>query len=304
MLYWCQRAGISQRDSCRLLGLREERFSRWRHKRVFQRKRPGRTLHKLLPEEREQIVDFRKQNPEGGYRMIHAQLVDAGIVYVSPCTVYRVLSSAELLLERAKPGTRAKKSGFVQPKEVHEHWHTDFTYLKIEGVQNYLFTVIDGYSRVLLAWGLFTDATEAQAQIVIERAREQMKATPKRIISDNGGQYTSDETTLYFHNNEIQHVRTSPNYPQSNGKQERYYKTFKEATLKRITRSTRKEALEAIEKHMYEYNNVRLHSTIGYVTPMQKLRGEEPAITARRKALAREAAASRALINQQRMYIN
>ncbi len=236
--------------------------------------------------------------------MINAQLVDSGIVYVSPCTLYMVLSSDELLLERAKPDTRAKKSGFVQPKETHEHWHTDFKYLWIEGVQNYLFTVIDGYSRVLLARGLFIDATEAKAQFVIERVCNRMQATPKNTISGNCGQYTSNSTSMYFNDNRITYVRTSPNYPQSNGKQERYYKTSKDATLKRITKSTRKEALEAIEKHMYEYNNVRLHSTIGYVTPMQKLRGEEPAITAKRKALAREAAASRALINQQRMYIN
>ena len=79
------------------------------------------------------------------------------------------------------------------------------------------------------------------------------------------------------------HVRTSPYYPQSNGKIERFHKSLKTECVREQSLNTPEEAKKVIAAYVFQYNEQRLHSSIGYVTPLAKLNGEDVAIFAERK---------------------
>ena len=94
------------------------------------------------------------------------------------------------------------------------------------------------------------------------------------------------------------HVRTSPYYPQSNGKIERWHKTLKVSSIRPSAPRTKQEAEQLVEQFVNHYNNVRLHSAVGYVTPEDKLAGREVQIWAerdRKLEAARQARAQKRL---------
>ncbi len=114
---------------------------------------------------------------------------------------------------------------------------------------------------------------EADVEIVLERAREKYPRVYPRIISDNGPQFTARDFKLFLRQKGMDHVRTSPYYPQSNGKKERYFKTLKKECIRPKTPLTLEEARRVIDQFVRHYNHERLHSAIGYVAPMDKLHG-------------------------------
>jgi transposase InsO family protein len=110
-------------------------------------------------------------------------MLDRDIVAVSPSSTYRVLKEAGLL--RAWNRKESKKgTGFQQPLGPHEHWHIDVSYLNICGTFYYFCGLLDGYSRYIVHWEIREAMTEADIEIIIERAREQFPDAHARIISD------------------------------------------------------------------------------------------------------------------------
>jgi transposase InsO family protein len=143
-------------------------------------------------------------------------------VAVSPSTTYRVLREAGVL--RSWNGTPSKKgTGFVQPLRPHEHWHIDIAHLRIGGTFFFLCTVLDGASRFIIHWELRARMTELDVELTIERAKERFPGARPRIISDNGPQFIAKDVKEFITASEMTHVRTSPYYPQSNGKLERWH---------------------------------------------------------------------------------
>ena len=241
--------------------------------------------------ERQAIIDFFDKHPLEGYRRLTFMMLDAGVVAVSPSSVYRVLHAAGRL-ERWKAKPSRKGTGFVQPLVPHEHWHTDIAYLNIAGTFYYLCTILDGYSRSVLHWEIRESMKEADVETVLQRAREKYPDARPRVISDNGPQYIARDFKEFIRIAGMTHVRTSRYYPQSNGKIERWHKTLKQGAIRPKSPSTLEEARQVVADFVDHYNNVRLHSAIGYVTPADKLAGKEQEIWNRRdRALenAREA---------------
>ena len=78
------------------------------------------------------------------------------------------------------------------------------------------------------------------------------------------------------------HVKTSPYYPQSNGKIERYHRTIKGDCIRAKSMTSVDDARQAVTQYVHHYNTVRLHSAIGYVTPHTKLAGKEKELFAQR----------------------
>ncbi|MFO0806448.1 MAG: hypothetical protein U0791_25365 [Gemmataceae bacterium] len=127
--------------------------------------------HWLTAQERKAIIDFHHQYPLEGYRRLTYMMIDRNIVACSPATVYRVLSQAGLL-QRWKPKTSLKGTGFVQPLRPHEHWHVDVSYLNIAGTFHYLCSVLDGASRAIVHWDIRERMTEADIEQIIQKGKE------------------------------------------------------------------------------------------------------------------------------------
>jgi putative transposase len=204
-------------------------------------------------------------------------MLDADVVACSPASVYRVLK-ANGLLAGATPNITKKGTGFVQPLAPHEHWHVDVSYLNIAGTFYFLCSVLDGCSRFIVHHEIREKMEESDVEIIIQRARESYPNAKPRIISDNGPQFIAKDFKEFIRIAGMTHVKTSPYYPQSNGKIERWHKTIKGECIRVQTPLSLDDARRIVGEYTTHYNTVRLHSAIGYITPKDKLDGRDKEI--------------------------
>lgn len=252
----------------------------------------------LEPWEKEAIIDFHGKNPLEGYRRLTFMMLDQDVVAVSPASVWRVLQQAGLLSRwKAKPSR--KGNGFDQPLEPHQHWHVDVSYINLSGTFYYLCSVLDGCSRYLVHWDLRESMKEADIEMILQRAKEKYPEAKPRIISDNGPQFIARDFKEFIRISGMTHVRTSPFYPQSNGKIERWHKSLKQECIRPLTPLTPEDARRLIQTYVDRYNTVRLHSAIGYVTPQDRLAGRQAEIHAARDRKLEQARSQRQLRRQQ-----
>jgi len=226
--------------------------------------------HWILPEERESIIRYAQEYPLEGYRRLTFMMLDHDIAAVSPATTYRVLKQAGLIGRNTHAPSK-KGQGFEQPLRPHEHWHIDFSYVNIGGTFYYLCCVLDGCSRAIVAWDIRPQMKEADAEIVLQRAREAYPEARPRIISDNGSQFVANDFKEFIRNWQTTHVFCSPHYPQSNGKLERFHRTLKEQAIRPKTPLSLEDAKRIVGEFIEHYNHVRLHSAIGYIAPMDRM---------------------------------
>jgi transposase InsO family protein len=288
--YWCARTGIPIGLFIVWLGIASSKFYDWK-------KRYGKVNehNAWIPRdtwledwEKQAVIKFCKEHPEAGYRRLTFMMLDEDVVAVSPSSVYRVLKEAGLL-RRWKPAPSGKKKGFQQPGAPHEHWHVDVSYLNICGTFYYLLSVLDGYSRYVIHWEIRESMTEADVEIVMQRARERFPQETPRIITDNGPQFIAKDFKEYIRICGMSHVTTSPFYPQSNGKIERWHGSLKRECIRTKTPLSLEEARKLVAAFVEEYNTRRLHSAIGYIAPKDKLEGNGERIFARRDQKLHEA---------------
>jgi len=194
--------------------------------------------------------------------------------------VWRVLHQAGLLRRWSTKTSKGK--GFEQPLKPHEHWHIDVSYVNICGTFYYLCSVLDGCSRYVVHWDLRPAMKEADIEIILERAKELYPEARPRIITDNGPQFIAKDFKEFIRISGMTHVTTSPFYPQSNGKIERWHQSLKRECIRPKTPLSLEDARRLVEGYVAHYNTKRLHAAIGYVTPQDKLEGREKAIFAER----------------------
>ena len=235
----------------------------------------------LLEWEKQAIIEYYLEHPQEGYRRLTFMMLDEDVVAVSPSSVYRLLKSAGLLSSGSKSSSR-KGKGFHQPTRPHQHWHVDVSYINICGTFYYLCSILDGYSRYIVHWEIRESMLEREVEIIIQRAREKYPDAAPRIISDNGPQFIARDFKEFIRISGMTHVRTSPYYPQSNGKLERFHKTIKGECIRPKTPLSIEDARRVVGEYVLHYNETRLHSAIGYVTPRDKLEGREGEIFALR----------------------
>lgn len=249
--------------------------------------------HWLTDEEKRRILQFYEEHPLEGYRRLTYMMLDADIVAASASSVYRVLKNEGVLGQRTGRPTK-KGTGFVQPIVPHEHWHIDISYLNIGGTFYYMCSILDGCSRYIVHWDIRETMIEQEVEIVLQRAREKFPDATPRIISDNGPQFIAKDFKEYIRLCGMTHVRTSPYYPQSNGKIERYHRTIKGDCIRPGVPLTLDDARRLVAAYVEEYNERRLHSAIGYITPVDKLLGRDEMIFALRDEKLQEARRQRA----------
>ena len=236
--------------------------------------------HWSTPDEIKAIEDYaRSKIPIGsyflkeGYRRLTYQMLDENIVAVSPSTVYRVLKKADLL-NRWNTGRKGSKgTGYIQPENVHQEWHTDIKYVNFRGTFLFLISVMDGCSRYILHHELRTNMTERDVEYTIQRTVEKYPGKQARLISDNGSQYISKDFKDFLKNTELTHIRTSVNYPQANGKIERFHRSLGEECLRKRSFINLEDARKQVSDYIDIYNCERLHSSLYFLTPEDFLTG-------------------------------
>jgi len=221
-------------------------------------------------------------------------MLDRDIVAVAPATVYRVLPQAGLLRRWNTAPSRQGK-GFEQPLKRHEHWHVDISYLNRSGTFYYLISVLDGCSRYVLHFDIRESMKELDVELVLQRAHELYPKARPRVISDNGPQFITKEFKAFIRQAGMTHVRTSPYYPQSNGKRERFHRTLKHECIRPQTPVSLDDAKRLVARYVEQYNKVRLHAALGYITPADKLAGRADEIFAARDRELEAARAKRKL---------
>jgi putative transposase len=226
-------------------------------------------------------------------------MLDADVVACSPSSVYRVLKKAGLLAGQT-PNVTKKGTGFVQPLKPHQEWHVDVSYLNIAGTFYFLCSLLDGYSRLIVHWEIREKMEQIDVETIIQRAREKFPGVTPRIISDNGPQFIAKDFKEFIRVAGMTHVRTSPYYPQSNGKLERFHKTIKGECIRVKVPLSLDDARNIVTDYVTHYNDVRLHSAIGYVAPKDKLLGNDQAIHAERDRKLAEARELRKQMRQTR----
>jgi transposase InsO family protein len=283
--HWASKTPISQQKMLATIGVGSSKFYNW-EARYEQKNQHNAMLPKsfwLEEWEREAILVFYDEHPDEGYRLLSYTMLDADWVAVSPSSVYRTLKAAGRLEKWAKQSSSRKGQGFEQPSKPHEHWHIDISYINLAGTFYYLCAILDGYSRYIVHWEIREQMTVKDVEIIMQRAKEKFPEARPRMISDNGPQFISRSFKEFIRISGMTHVRTSPYYPQSNGKQERWFGTLKQECIRPKTPVDLQDSRQVVEAYVEHYNDRRLHSAIGYITPKNKLEGREKLIFSERK---------------------
>jgi len=298
--HWSGRAELPARRLLAWLGLGTSKFHNWKDRYGRANEHNG-----LVPRdwwledwEKAAILDYHLRHALDGYRRLAFMMLDDDVVAVSPSSVYRVLKQAGRLDRRSWAPSK-KGTGFVQPLAAHDHWHVDVSYINLAGTFYFLCTLLDGYSRYIVHWELRESMKEPDVETIVQRGLERFPDERPRIISDNGPQFISRDFKEFIRLCGMTHVRTSPFYPQSNGKLERWHGSLKRECIRPACPADVEEARQRVEAYVDDYNHARLHSALGYITPADKLNGLADLIFVDRDAKLEAARERRRLARQQ-----
>jgi len=256
---------------------------------LYQRKNPDRQQWNQIPiAEREEVVSIALEEPEKSPRELAFHITDTKGWFISESSVYRILKSRGLITSPAHIVLKAADRFKDPPARVNELWQTDFSYLKVvHWGWYYLTTVLDDYSRYIIAWELCQNMCADDAERVIRKALDnsnlQAHERPK-LLSDNGSCYLSGDLKSFLEDQEIKHVRGKPLHPQTQGKIERYHRTMKNVVkLEHYYNPT--DLKNRLAEFVAYYNNQRYHESLNNVTPADVYFGKEKEIFARREQI-------------------
>ena len=276
-----------KRQALMALGIPKSSYYRWRQGQPDSgnRKRPW---NRITPDEDRRILAVAWESPELSSRQLAAWITDNEGFAVSESTVYRILRR-EGLVKRLEVQLVAGKEYHTKTTRPHQMWATDASYFRVVGWgYYYLVTVMDDYSRFILAWKLQRDMS---ADSLIEVIQEAIDATGMtevpvedrtKLLSDNGSGYVSRAFRDYLHLVGIRHILAAPFHPQTNGKLERYHQTIKRE-VNQILYEFPGQLEKAISEFVEYYNFHRYHKALGNVTPADVLHGRREQVLQRRK---------------------
>jgi putative transposase len=253
------------------------------------RRTPRPPWNRLRPQEEAAILAVARAAPELSPRQLALRITATAAFSVSESTCYRLLRRHGLVKAAEAVGFAAEKAYRHKTSHPNQMWATDGAYLKVAGWgYYYLVTVLDDFSRYILAWRLQPDMT---ANSLIEVVQEAVEATgmtevPVRdrtaLLSDNGPGYLSRVFAAYLRLMGIRYIVASPYHPQTNGKIERYHRTLK-GEVKLVVYEAPADLARAVADFVAYYNQRRYHEGIGNVTPADVYFGRSTAILAQRR---------------------
>ena len=267
-------------------------------------KSPQQIWNKIPEWERQRVVDEARKHPEKSCRELAYHITDKMDYFISESSVYRILKSYDLVTSPVYTVVSAKDQFENPTTRINQLWQTDFCYLKvIDWGWYYLSTVMDDFSRYILAWRLcqtmMAEDVKKTLDIAIEwTGVEHVHVVHRpRLLSDNGSAYISKELRRYLEVNEIHHIRTKPYHPMTQGKIERYHRSMKNLILLDHYYSP-SELEERIREWVDYYNNHRYHEAIDNVTPADKYFGLHQEILKNRMKIKTRTIRKRRKINK------
>jgi len=265
---------------------------------------PARVWNKIPDNVREQIVDLALDEPELAPRELAVKFTDTEQYFVSESSVYRLLKAYDLITSPAYAVIKAANEFHDKTTAPNQMWQTDFTYLKVMGWGwFYLSTVLDDYSRYIIAWKLCTNMSTNDVTDTLEMALQasgcdqvSIRHRP-RLLSDNGPSYISGELAQWMETQRMDHVRGAPYHPQTQGKIERWHQTLKNRILLEnyFLPGDLENQIEAFVEH---YNHQRYHESLDNVTPADAYFGRAAAIIKRRERIKRQTLKHRRLLHR------
>jgi len=230
-----------------------------------------------------------RASPELSARQFALRIVDSAALYVSESTIFRILKREGLIKPAEVMGFKAGKEYHRKTKRPNELWATDCAHIKVvDWGWYYLVTVMDDFSRFILAWELKSDMAAISLIDVVQQAVDLTGMTDVPVedrtvlLSDNGPGYLSRQFNDYLKLVGVRHIIASPYHPQTNGKIERYHRTIK-GEINLVPYEMPGELKEAIKVFIKYYNYRRYHEGLADVTPYDAYTGRYLKVIQRRK---------------------
>ena len=266
--------------------------------------RPVSVWNRIPDKVREDVVDFALEHEELTPRELAVKYTDEKRYFVSESSVYRILSAEDLITAPAHVVIRAADEFRDKTSRPNELWQTDFTYLKVIGWGwFYLSTILDDYSRYIIAWKLCktmkaADVTDTLELALIASGCDNAAVVQKpRLLSDNGSSYVAAELAEYLCAKGMDHVRGAPHHPQTQGKIERWHQTMKNRVLLEnyFLPGDLERQIGAFVEH---YNNHRYHESLANLTPADVYLGRGAKILKMREEIKKQTIRKRRLQHQ------
>ncbi len=255
---------------------------------------PNRVWNRISAGIREQLVEMALEQTELSPRELAVRFTDEKRYFVSEATVYRLLKAHDLITSPAYVVIKAAEAFHTKTARPNEMWQTDFTYFKIIGWGwMYLSTVLDDFSRYIIAWKLCStmraeDVTDTLDLALAASGCGSARVLHKpRLLSDNGPSYIAGELAEYIEARKMSHVRGAPMHPQTQGKIERWHQTLKNRILLEnyFLPGDLENQIGAFIEH---YNRQRYHESLNNVTPADVYFGRADTIIKQRETIKRQ----------------
>lgn len=267
------------------LGIASRSYYRWLKEEAWAKDRPAEPAapvspYEALSDEKKAVISYARKHAELRHRELAWRMVDEDVAYLSPSTVYRILREANLVCPWRRRAKR-KQASNEKASRPDQCWATDLMHLQVGGGVYYFIAFIDEFSRyvvhheLLMSMDGLTVSMAAQKAIETLPKREDGKPTsPPAIRSDNGGCYIAKEFQTVLKENGLDHHRIQPHRPEENGLMERANRTMREGFEDGEEPANLLEAESSMSRIVRRYNEVRLHSALGYLPPREFYRGE------------------------------
>jgi putative transposase len=267
--------------------------------------RPGRVWNRIPDAVRGRILELALAEPELSPREVAVRFTDRQRYFVSEASVYRLLKAHDLITSPAFIAVKAADEFRTKTTAPNQLWQTDFTYLKVTGWGWFhLSTVLDDYSRYVIAWRLCTGMAASDVTETLELALAASGCTQARVrhrprlLSDNGPSYISGDLADWLAGQQIEHIRGAPCHPQTQGKIERWHQTLKNRIL--LENYYLPGELEAqVRAFVEHHNHQRCHESLSNLTPADVYFGRGQAILLERERIKRRTIQQRRLLHHQ-----
>ena len=266
--------------------------------------RPDRVWNRIPDDVRKRIRMLALDEPALSPRELAVRFTDTEGYFVSEASVYRLLKAFDLIASPAYIVVKAADEFKDKTTAPNQLWQTDFTYLKVIGWGwFYLSTVLDDFSRYIIAWKLCTSMAASDVTATLDLALEASgldQATVihrPRLLSDNGPSYVSADLAEWLDGQSMDHLRGAPYHPMTQGKIERWHQTLKNRIL--LENYYLPGELEAqIGAFVADYNHLRYHESLGNLTPADVYFGRGQTILIERERIKRQTIANRRLLHR------